>query len=90
MTRFSKVFSSVLATVLVWNLGAVPCFAHPDHPLQIVPGNSVLHYIVQPEHSLTLAVFAVAMWWIIRCVRTQLANRVPAKKVLQIEDRRLG
>lgn len=87
---FARIVIGSAASALVWNLGALECLAHPDHAVQIVSSGSVLHYFVQPEHALTLAVFAVAMWWLSRAVKTQLADRVTVKKVVQVEDRRLG
>ena len=86
----AKLFFSLSASALVWTLGASTCFAHPDHPLEIVSSGSALHYFFQPEHALTLVVFAAVVWWICRAVRGQLAVFVPAKKIVQIEDSRVG
>ena len=85
---FAKFFSGFSAAALVWNLGASACLAHPDHPIQIGASESLLHYFVQPEHSLPLAIFAVAMWWLCRMADKHLATPVPAKKIVQVEDRR--
>lgn len=90
ISRTGILFARLLAGVGVWNAGAVGCFAHPDHPLVIVPGSSPLHYFVQPEHALPLVVFAVAVWWMARTANAQSVGRVLAKKITQAKDRRLG
>jgi hypothetical protein len=87
---FSNFFSGLSATALVSSFGSSACFAHPDHPVQVVSNDSALHYFLQPEHALPLVVFAVAMLWISRCVKAHLAARVPAKKVIHVENRRRG
>lgn len=84
----SKFTCSLTAGALVWNLGVSTCFAHPDHPIQVGASDSWLHYFIQPEHSLPLAVFAAAMWWLSRMVKPILMARVPSKKIVQVEDRR--
>jgi hypothetical protein len=84
--RFANLFSGLIASAFVWNLGAASCSAHPDHPVQIVSSESLLHYLVQPEHALPLAVFAVAMWWISLKFSPRLMARVPAKKNVHVED----
>ena len=87
---FSKFFSGLCACALIWNMGVSTCLSHPNHTVQIGASDSVLHYFVQPEHALLLVVFAFAMWWISRTVSTLLKARVPAKKIVQIENRRFG
>ncbi len=87
--RFA-LLSSLTASALLWILGAADCFAHPGHSVQVVSSGSALHYFLQPEHGLPLAIFAVALWWITRAVNIHLTARVPAKKIVQVEDRRLG
>jgi len=87
-TEFGKLFSGLFLSVLAWNFGVSTCLAHPDHPIQVGASDSLLHYFVQPEHAMPLVVFAVAMWWISQTVKPLLLARVPAKKIVQIEDRR--
>ncbi len=86
-TRFAKLFSGLTACALVWNFSFSNCLAHPDHPIQVVSSDSLLHYFVQPEHALPLVVFAVAVWWISRTVKPLLLARIPTQKIVQIEDR---
>ena len=88
--QFAKLFSGLIAGALAWNFGVSTCLAHPDHPVQVGASDSLLHYLVQPEHALPLVVLAVAMWFISHFVKPLLLARVPAKKIVQIEDRRGG
>ena len=88
--QIAKLISSLFASAFVWNFGAIVCFAHPDHPVQVVSSDSALHYFVQPEHGLPLAVFTVAIVWICRMVQPQLMARVATKKIIHVEDRRRG
>ncbi len=85
---FAKLSLGLAACAFVWNSGVSTCLAHPDHPIQVVSSESLLHYFVQPEHALPLVVFAVAMWWVSRTVKPLLLARIPVKKILQVEDRR--
>ena len=87
---FSKSHFGLSATVLVWSVGSSACLAHPDHPVQVVSSSSALHYFIQPEHALPLVIFAVAVLWISRTVKTLLTTRVPAKKFIQVENSRGG
>ncbi len=87
---FAKLTSGVFASALIWNFDAIDCLAHPDHPVQIVSSGSALHYFVQPEHVLPLAVFTVAIVWICRAVQPQLTARIALKKFIHVEDRRRG
>jgi hypothetical protein len=86
--KFSKFFPSLISGAVVWNSSLSTCWAHPDHPLPVGSSDSLLHYFVQPEHALPFAVFAVAMWWISRLVKSALSARVASKKVAHVEDRR--
>lgn len=85
---YARWFSMSLASALTWGMAASTSLAHPDHPVQVGLSDSLLHYFVQPEHALPLGVFAVAMWLISRSVRFSSLARVPAKKSIQVEDRR--
>ncbi len=38
--------------LLVASLSPVSAWAHPGHTVEVVPASSVLHYALQPEHSL--------------------------------------
>lgn len=75
---YSQVFrlpTSVLTIAAVWNLGAVTCYAHPDHPVTVVSSDSVLHYVLQPEHALPMVVVAAAAWWLGRAFSRKLSTR---------------
>lgn len=74
---FSKFTCSLTSVALIWNIGVSTCFAHPDHPVQVGSSDSLLHYFIQPEHALPLAIFAGAMWWLSRMVKPRLMARVP-------------
>lgn len=74
-SQVRRLSASVLTVAAVWNLGAVTCSAHPDHPVKFVSSDSVLHYVLEPEHALPLVVLAVAAWWLSRAVAVRLAAR---------------
>ncbi len=76
-SQVCRLSTSLFTVAAVWNFGAVTCSAHPDHPVKIVSSDSVLHYILQPEHGLPLVILAAAAWWLSRT----LAGRSSARKI---------
>lgn len=85
--QFAKMSSVLTTCALAFNFSVSTCFAHPDHPVQVAPSDSLLHYFVQPEHALPIAILAAAMWWVCRLVKPASLVRIPAKKIVQNEDR---
>ncbi len=68
--------ASLVSSAAIWSSGASTCFAHPDHPVQVVSSDSLLHYFVQPEHALPLAAFAVVVWLVRRLATAKFSGRV--------------
>ncbi len=77
-SQVQRRFASILSIAAIWNLGAVTCSAHPDHPVKIVADDSSLHYLLQPEHALPFVLLAVAAYWISRSYSVKLAARKAA------------
>ena len=76
ISRSQRLFALVAAVSAVWIGSATNCSAHPDHPVQIVSSDSWLHYIVEPEHAVPLALIAAAAWLVRRATIGKLSRRV--------------
>ncbi len=73
--NFASAFWGLVAMAFANGMTSQVCLAHPDHPVQVGSGDSVAHYILQPEHSLPAVVLALALGCACRMLTKYRTNR---------------